>query len=64
MMALMIFRFCQEILNYTEFSNGETPKVSSVTVWETATGRCTVDEEDIKKTLKMDNISRTSRMCL
>lgn len=49
MMALMIFRFCQEILNYTEFSNGETPKVSSVTVWETATGRCTVDEEDIKK---------------
>lgn len=49
MMALMIFRFCEKILEYTEFSNGETPKVESVTVWETATGRCRVTESDVRK---------------
>lgn len=48
MMALLICRVCQEILNHTEFSNGEYCEVSSVTVWETATGRCKVTANDVR----------------
>lgn len=49
MMALMAFRFCEYIIEHTEFSNGENPKITKVTIWETATGKCTVTEPDVRK---------------
>ena len=54
MMALMIFKYCQLILNKTNFTNGETPEVYSITVHETATGRCTVFKEDVENYFKDD----------
>ena len=54
MMALMIFKYCKSILDRTEFTNQENPKIHSVTVHETATGRCTVFEEDVNKYFKED----------
>lgn len=58
MMALLIFRVCKEIVDHTEFSNGEHCEVSSVTVWETATGRCTVREEDVRRFLQEQWVSK------
>lgn len=49
MMSLMIFRFCQHIIQHTEFTNGENPEVTEVTVWETATGRCTATADDVTR---------------
>ena len=58
MMALMIFKYCQYLLNKTNFSNNENPKIHSITVHETATGRCTVFEEDVKKYFKDEWMSK------
>ena len=60
MMALMIFRYSEMLLNRTNFTNGENPKVHSVTVHETATGRCTVFAEDVKKYFKDEWMNRVS----
>lgn len=52
MMALMIFKYCQLLLNRTNFTNGENPEVYSITVHETATGRCEVFKEDVENYFK------------
>ena len=52
MMALMIFKYCQLLLNRTNFTNGENPEVYSITVHETATGRCEVFKEDVANYFK------------
>ena len=60
MMALMIFKYCQILLDKTNFTNNENPKIHSITVHETATGRCTVFEDDVKRYFKnewLDNIN-------
>lgn len=50
MLSLFIMRFTQFILEHMEFANGEDAglKVKSCTVHETATGKATAYEEDIK----------------
>lgn len=50
MLSVFIMRFVQFIIERTNMSNGEDKdlKVKSVTVHETATGRATCDEEDVR----------------
>lgn len=50
MLSVFILKFCQHIVNHTYMNNGESSdlKVSSVTVWETATGRAKATLEDLK----------------
>lgn len=58
MMSLMIFKYCEVILNRTNFTNDEEPKVYSITVHETATGRCTVFKDDVEKYFKNEWINQ------
>ncbi len=46
-MAVAIGAYVQEILNHTNFHNGEMPVVDNVRVWETRTGSATATMEDI-----------------
>ena len=46
MYSLMFYAICKEILNHTEFQNGESPKLHSVMVHETITGYAESFEED------------------
>lgn len=50
MLSVFIMRFVQFIIEHTKMSNGEGSdlKVKSVTIHETATGRATCDEEDVR----------------
>ena len=50
MLSVFIMRFVQFIMEHTKTANGEDNdlKVKSVTVHETATGRATCDEEDVR----------------
>lgn len=50
MLSIFIMRMVQHIMDHTVTSNGEGPdlRVKSVTVHETATGRATCDEKDVK----------------
>lgn len=46
MMSMVLFIACKRILNNLQFEDGERPELVEVTVWETATGRCTCTAHD------------------
>lgn len=47
MMSMVIFEACDRILSNLYFEDGERPELVEVTVWETATGRCTCTAHDV-----------------
>lgn len=66
MMSMVIFEACDRILSNLYFEDGEAPKLVEVTVWETATGRCTCTTKDVNeyfsKYFKFQDISYSKEL--
>ena len=66
MMSMVIFEACDRILSSLCFEDGERPELIEVTVWETATGRCTCTAKDVNdyfsKYFKFQDISYSKEL--